>query len=381
MDDTTERPLGRVDNRTENILHLTETRFATKWYQNLSPSGDGGFDMDLGAGRDDEANLARIHAVFDPMIETIHGIHQTQAIRRGLVSPGQVRPYGNTWIIDPGRGSGEYWYHVIDSDIIVVSMSVSLRERAVMDGHSTDMVGLGCYMEDMPMFFLEGLERQSPSLVGYVWKGHRFRQVIEDGARFSSCSISLLPSAIPRLARILRVTPAQLLHSVTLLDGRRDIPALTVALGELGSARLCRLMEPAYYRAKVIECFALLVSETSCCPRGPQASSAPSEQLCAAILAYAKSNVAKDLSTRSLSQAFHVSEPSLISTLKKVTGRTPQECVREVRMEHARGLLANTSLSVRQVARFVGYSNQGAFSEAFKAATGCTPTCYRRDRR
>lgn len=370
-----------MDKPTENILHLTETRFATKWYRNLSTSGSDGFDVDLEVGWAAEANLAKIHSVFDPMIETIHGVHQTQAIRRGLVSPGRVRPYGDTWIIDPGRGSGEYWYHVLDSDVIVVSMNVSLRERAVMDGRSTDMIGLGCYMEDMPMFFVEGLERQSPSLIGYVWKGHRFRQIVEAGARFSSCSISLLPSAIPRLARILRVTPAQLLHAVTSLDGHRDIPALTVALGELGDARLCRRMEPAYYRAKVIECLALLVSETLRCPNGLQAPVAPSEQLCAAILPYIKSNVAKDLSTRSLSQAFHVSEPSMISSFKRVTGKTPQECVREVRMEHSRGLLAGTALSVRQVARLVGYSNQGAFSEAFKAAMGCTPSRYRRDRR
>ena len=373
--------MGRVDNCAENILHLTETRFATKWYRNLSPAGSDDFDIDLEARWDDEANLAKIHSVFDPMIETIHGIHQTQAIRRGLVSPGQVRPYGDTWIIDPGRGSGEYWYHIIDSDIIVVSMNVSLCERAVMDGRSTDMVGLGCYMEDMPMFFVDGLERQDPSLIGYVWKGHRFRQVVEAGARFSSCSISLLPSAIPRPARILRVTPAQLLRAVTLLDGHRDIPAPAVALGELGSACLCRLMEPAYYRAKVIECFALLVSETSRCPHGFHALHTSEEQLCTSVSFYIMSNVAKDLSTRSLSQTFHVSEPIMISAFKRTTGRTPQAYVREARMGHARELLTNTGLSVRQVALCVGYSNQGAFAEAFKVGSGCTPSRYRREKR
>ena len=373
--------MGRVGSRTENMLHLTETRFATAWYQSLSPTGSDGSDIDLGAKRDDDANRSVIHSVFDPMIETIHGIHQAQAIRQGLVAPSQVRPYGSTWIIDPEHGSGEYWYHIIGSDIIVVSMSVSLRERAVMEGHSTDMVGLGCYMEDMPMLFIEGFERQGPSLIGYAWRRHRYRQIIEAGARFSSCSISLLPSAIARLARILRVTPAQLLHAVTLLDGRRDMPALTAAFSELGHARLCRLTAPAYYRAKVVECFALLMSETSCRPHGLQAFPTPEEQVCASVSLYIKSNVAKDLSTRSLSRAFHVSEPRMIAAFKKATGKTPQEYVREARMEHARDLLANSSLSVRQIARFVGYSNQGSFSEAFKAMSGCPPSHYRMGQR
>ena len=74
------------------------------------------------------------------------------------------------------------------------------------------------------------------------------------------------------------MTPAQLLHAVTLLDGRRDMPALTAAFSELGHARLCRLTAPAYYRAKVVECFALLMSETSCRPHGLQAFPTPEEQ-------------------------------------------------------------------------------------------------------
>lgn len=366
-----------MDNHTENLLHLTETRFATKWYRNLSPTKTEEFDIDLMTKRDEAANRAEIRLVFDPAIEAIHGIHHTQAIEQGLIAPNDIRPYGDTWIVDPSYGSGEYWYYVIDSDIIVVSMRLTLHDRTVMCGWSTDMIGFGCYMEDMPMFFVEGLERQHPSLISYAWGEHRFRQILEAGARFSSYSISLLPSAIPRLAHILQIEPEQLLQAIALLDGYRDIPALTTAITEAGSSLLCRSVAPAYYRVKVIECLALLVDESIRCPPARQAYSAADEQLYKYVSLYIKSNVDKDLSTRSLSDMFHVSESRMITAFKKVANKTPQEYVRERRMEYAQGLLAKTDLSIRQIAQAVGYSNQGSFSETFKAFSRCTPSQYR----
>ena len=375
--DFRERPWVQVDNRTENLLHLTETSLITKWYRNLSSGKAKELVIDPMVKKDESTNWAEIHAMFDPAVEAIHGIHHTQAIEKGLISPKDIRPYGDTWIIDPAYGFGEYWYHIVDSDIVVVSMSVSLRERVVMRGWSTGMVGFGCYMEDMPMFFIDSFGQRHPSLIGYALGEHYFQQIIEADAKFSSYSISLLPSAIPRLAGILQVTSEQLLQAIGLLNGYHDIPALTAAVTELGNARLCRSVATSYYRAKVTECFALLVSESKRCTHDCQAYSAVDERLYKYISLYIKSNVAKDLSTRALSSVFHVSESRMIDAFKKVVNKTPQEYVREQRIEYAQRLLAKTDLSIRQIAEAVGYSNQGSFSETFKALSCCTPSRYR----
>ena len=74
---------------------------------------------------------------------------------------------------------------------------------------------------------------------------------------------------------------------------------------------------------------------------------------------------------------FHVSESRMIDAFKKVVNKTPQEYVREQRIEYAQRLLAKTDLSIRQIAEAVGYSNQGSFSETFKALSCCTPSRYR----
>ncbi|MNT89967.1 HTH-type transcriptional regulator YesS [compost metagenome] len=50
----------------------------------------------------------------------------------------------------------------------------------------------------------------------------------------------------------------------------------------------------------------------------------------------------------------------------------------QVRMEHAKGLLRGTSLSVQEIAEKVGYLHQMSFIRAFKKLIGTTPGDYRK---
>ena len=108
--DFRERPWVQVDNRTENLLHLTETSLITKWYRNLSSGKAKELVIDPMVKKDESTNWAEIHAMFDPAVEAIHGIHHTQAIEKGLISPKDIRPYGDTWIIDPTLSTPISWW-------------------------------------------------------------------------------------------------------------------------------------------------------------------------------------------------------------------------------------------------------------------------------
>lgn len=70
------------------------------------------------------------------------------------------------------------------------------------------------------------------------------------------------------------------------------------------------------------------------------------------------------------------------STLKrrfeKLLGRTPKEEITRIRMEHARRLLAETELSIADVAQRCGYSELKHFSRAFHAEAGISPSNHRR---
>jgi len=59
---------------------------------------------------------------------------------------------------------------------------------------------------------------------------------------------------------------------------------------------------------------------------------------------------------------------------KQETGVTPLEYLTNLRIEHAKGLLSNASLTIRQIAAMVGYDDPYYFSRIFKKATGKSPS-------
>lgn len=58
-------------------------------------------------------------------------------------------------------------------------------------------------------------------------------------------------------------------------------------------------------------------------------------------------------------------------------GRTPHEFLTERRIEQAKRLLAEGSLSVTEICYALGYESPGTFSARFHRMVGCTPTDYR----
>ncbi len=71
-----------------------------------------------------------------------------------------------------------------------------------------------------------------------------------------------------------------------------------------------------------------------------------------------------------------LNEHKLKSAFKLIYGKTTFGYLRELRMEHAAGLLKEDRLSVIQVANEVGYSNASHFARAFKERHGLLPKAY-----
>lgn len=63
---------------------------------------------------------------------------------------------------------------------------------------------------------------------------------------------------------------------------------------------------------------------------------------------------------------------------KQVTGQTPQAVKIQARIERARQLLSESSLSIGMIASALGYDDVFFFSRQFKEKTGISPSEYRR---
>lgn len=96
------------------------------------------------------------------------------------------------------------------------------------------------------------------------------------------------------------------------------------------------------------------------------------------VISYISQHLSEPLCIETLCEKISLSPYYFIRFFKKKTGFTPHQYVLNARIDMARYLLANTELSIKEICFRTGFSNESAFSTAFKKATGISPAQYRR---
>jgi AraC family transcriptional regulator, arabinose operon regulatory protein len=85
----------------------------------------------------------------------------------------------------------------------------------------------------------------------------------------------------------------------------------------------------------------------------------------------------KDINIALLADGCHISCCWFIREFKRYTGYTPKQYITNLRLQNAKELLNNHSLSISDVANLVGYDNQLYFSRIFRKYIGMSPSEYR----
>jgi two-component system response regulator YesN len=67
----------------------------------------------------------------------------------------------------------------------------------------------------------------------------------------------------------------------------------------------------------------------------------------------------------------------LSKIFKRYTGTTPVKMLTNIRMHNAKKLLNNTSLSIQEIGKNVGYPDQFHFSKTFRNVVGMNPSAFR----
>jgi len=88
-------------------------------------------------------------------------------------------------------------------------------------------------------------------------------------------------------------------------------------------------------------------------------------------------NFSRELALEEIASAAYLSEYHFARLFKQITGVTPHVYLANLRLERARRLLADTALSISEIAAMVGYQSQSHFSKMFRSVTGITPRSYR----
>jgi AraC-like DNA-binding protein/quercetin dioxygenase-like cupin family protein len=102
------------------------------------------------------------------------------------------------------------------------------------------------------------------------------------------------------------------------------------------------------------------------------------DPLVAQVLEFVENRYHEAISLRDVAAAVGLTPGHLTTVVGRATGRTVQQWITERRMREARRLLADTDLTVADVARRIGYRDAGYFVRRFRSAHRVTPTAWRR---
>jgi len=99
------------------------------------------------------------------------------------------------------------------------------------------------------------------------------------------------------------------------------------------------------------------------------------------FLKNAMDNIEKNItnpgfSVEELSSNLNLSRVSLYKKLLTLTGKTPVDCIRTIRLKRAVQLLEKSKLSIANVAYEVGFNNAAYFAKVFKEEFGMLPSEY-----
>ena len=94
------------------------------------------------------------------------------------------------------------------------------------------------------------------------------------------------------------------------------------------------------------------------------------------VIEYVRGHLSEPLSVADLAEQVCLSPSAFAHLFRDVSGMSPYQFIKSVRLDRARDLLVCEDLNVSEVARSVGYSSLSHFINEFKRHFGVTPRAY-----
>ena len=145
--------------------------------------------------------------------------------------------------------------------------------------------------------------------------------------------------------------------------------------------RITSVFERLFSEFITLDCFSGLSSGEymqrlciECARLAKEAESGAANPRIYRVLSYIHRNYSRELSMRELAATEYMSEGRLRALFRECCGMSPRRYLTTLRVQNACRLLTQSVLTVGEIARAVGITDQLYFSRAFKAETGVTPS-------
>lgn len=110
----------------------------------------------------------------------------------------------------------------------------------------------------------------------------------------------------------------------------------------------------------------------------PQNAVSPAQSYCEKAKWYLEGNFDRSVSIQETADFVGLSRSHLYRLMISECGRSPKDMLLAIRMRHAKRLLRETALSLKEIARLIGLQTGAQFGLAFRQVFGITPGQYRK---
>lgn len=319
------------------------------------------------------------------MKDIVETYYKGKFAKEGFLPDEESQAYcgiGSTWKLSQAIGEGAFWIYGQKDLFDVKIHDFFLHQDTVLEFDMPECLGIMQY-ESISGEDLSPYRRLEAGSVRSFIGGYKpYKALIHKKIPIRSIGIEIMPSYYEDYLK--KQYPGEYAcpqDAFAAVGQTTDFPEMSRLLSQVKHYRGEGMAAKLFFEAKVAEAVSLVVERSR---RSQQEKdvrrrlSGQDIQQAEMITLYLNDHYAQDTSMEQLVKIACMSATKLQTTFKEYHGCTLTAYVQQRRMSQAEHLLANTELSIGQVAESVGYSKASRFAELFRKSTGLLPGEYRK---
>ena len=292
---------------------------------------------------------------------------------------------GSTWKLSHKVGEGIFWIYGQKDLFDIKIHNFFFHQDFVLELDMPECLGIMQY-ESISGEELSPYRRlEAGSVMSFIGGCQPYKALIHKKIPIRSIGIEIMPAYYKDYLK--KQYPGEYASpqdAFAAVGQTTNFPEMSRLLNQVNNYRGEGMAAKMFFESKVAEAVSLVVERSKISRQKKDAKprfSAQDIQQIETIALYLNDHYAQGTSIEQLVKIACMSATKLQKTFKEYHGCTITAYVQQRRISQSEHLLANTELSIGQVAESVGYAKASRFAELFRKSTGLLPGEYRKKSR
>ncbi|MDO5725976.1 MAG: AraC family transcriptional regulator [Tissierellia bacterium] len=285
---------------------------------------------------------------------------------------------GETYTVKEEFCDGICWIYSFNNSYSWKIDKLNFNTDAVLDTVIPDRYTLVLYISVAAEEFYP-YQSLSPNTLRYYEPNERYKVIYHPQVELKAVSIDFSSEFIEKHLKDkwpdLNIDFSQLFKN----KGNLYLPKINQIMYEVANFDEDAEIAKIFYESKVYEIISMMVLYLNSNKKNEQANLNLQDEIAIKeITSYIEDHYNFNIKLSTLSKIACMSESKLKTSFKLYHNFSITEYIQRLRMQKAEHLLISTDMSIKEIAKIVGYKNPSRFSELFKRYKGLSPKDFKK---